>query len=163
MRIMTDTVHPDEPCWGYYTGPKQVVGYSEEENPRMIEQVFVIRGDAIACYERDFGCADDFMYIPPLIMGFYDDGANPVGLLMEFGERHRHDDRWARRMREYRESSTLFADIVRQEEQKHLIINNRSSLGPYVNVQRNGWSHATSARRWNDERRRRTRRITVAT
>ena len=154
MRIMADKVHPDEPCWGYFTGPKQMPGYSEEENPRMLEQVFVIRGDAIACYEQDFGPADSFIYVPPMIIPSW--GENTVAQLQDMGERHRHDPKWARRIIEYKESSTLFADVIRQEEQRHELIRNRSQFGPAGNFQRDGWSRSTAWRRWADERAKRT-------
>ena len=157
MKIITEKVHPDEPCHGYFTGPKQMPGYSEEENPRMIEQVFVIRGDAIACYEQDFGPADNFPYVPPMMMPSF--GENPVGLMQWHGERHRNDTKWARRMIEYKESSTLFADVIRQEEQRHEAIRNRSSFGPYTVVQRDGYPHEAVLRAWKDERKRRRKKV----
>lgn len=161
MKIVADRVSPDEPCWGYFTGSKNMPGYSEDDNPRMIEQVFVIRGDAIACYERDFGPADDYAYVPPLMMPSF--GENSVALMQWHGERHRHDDRWEKLIREYKESSTLFADIIRQEEQRHLAIENRSSLGPYVNVQRNGWSRERVRRNYKDALREKTGKVKFLT
>src|SRR3990167_11520874 len=101
MKILTAAVHPDEGCHGYFTGPKQMPGYSEDDNPRMIEQVFVIRGDAIACYEQDFGCADAFRYVPPLMMPSY--GEKSVARMQWHGELHRQDDRWAKRMEQYKQ------------------------------------------------------------
>lgn len=153
MRIMTDKVHPDEACWGYFTGPKQRPGYSEAENPRMLEQVFVIRGDAIACYERDFGPYNDFIYVPPLVIPSVE-GENPVGECMDAGERHRNDPKWAHRMAEYRESSTLMADIVRQEEMKQQLRANRSNFGPVINVQRNDTPRQFLERRIRERRKR---------
>ena len=157
MKIVADRVFPDEPCWGYFTGPRMMPGYTDEENPRMIEQVFVIRGDAIACYEQDFGHADNYTYVPPLMMPSY--GENSVALMQWHGERHRNDDKWGKRMEEYKATSTLFEDVLRAEEQRHEIIKNRTSLGPHINVQRNDWSHETALRRFNDKRRSRTGRI----
>lgn len=153
MEILTLEVYPDEPCHGYFCGPRMMPGYSYEENPRIVEFVFVVRGDAIAKYVRDFGCADDYFYIPPLIMP--SGGENSVALMQWHGERHRHDDRWARRMREYRESSTLIPDAIRQEQQIHEIIHNRSSFGLAGNYQRDGWPHEHVIRRYKDERARR--------
>lgn len=157
MRIMADKVHADEGCWGYFTGPKQMPAYSEEDNPRMIEQVFVIRGDAIACYEQDFGPADNFIYVPPMMIPSW--GENTVAQLQDMGERHRHDPRWAKRIQEYRESSTLFADVIRQHEQRSLLIKNQSQFGPAGTFQRNGWSRDTAWRRYRDERARRTGKV----
>ena len=157
MQIITLQVHPDEACYGYFTGPRMMPGYTEEENPRMVEFVFVIRGDAIAKYERDFGCADDFPYVPPMLMP--SDGENPVGLMQWHGERHREDPKLARQLIEYKEGSTLFADVIRQEEQRHLLINNHSAFGPGGTFQRNGWSRERVWRNYRDERNRRTGRV----
>lgn len=151
---MTDRVHPDEECHGYFTGPKLMPGFGEEEAERMIEQVFVIRGDAIACYERDFGPANDFIYVPPLMMPSF--GENPVGLMQEFGERHRNDPRWAKRIIELKQSSTLFADILRQEEQKPAFIHNRSVFGPHQTTQRNAVPKQAVIRAYKDKRALRT-------
>ena len=157
MNIIADKVHPDEGCWGYFTGPRMMPGYPEQEAYRMVEFVFVIRGDAIAKYVQDFGPADNFTYVPPLMMPSY--GENPVGLMQWHGERHRNDPKWSRRMVEYKESSTLFADVIRQEEQRHLLINNHSSFGPAGTFQRNGHSRPTEWRKYRDERARRTGKV----
>ena len=155
MRIMTDWVHPDEPCHGYFTGPKRQPGYPEDDAERMIEQVFVIRGDAIACYEQDFGLANNFMYVPPLFMPSY--GENPVGLMQWHGERHRNDPKWAKRMQEYKESSTLFQDVIRQQEERSQFIKNRSTFGPHQVTHRNSPHFSPRTQReWNNERKRRT-------
>ena len=152
MEILTGAVYPGEPCYGYMTGPRQLPSI---DGGRMVEFVFVIRGDAIAKYVQDFGAYDDWpFYIPPMIVP--SDGENTVAQLQDMGERHRHDDKWDRRMREYKEGSTLFQDIIRQEEQRHEIIQNRSTFGPAGNFQRNGWPHEHVVRRWMDERARRT-------
>lgn len=150
MEIITEIVHPDEPCWGYFTGPRQLAGSNDT---RMVEFVFVIRGDAIAKYVQDFGPADDFIYVPPLLMPSY--GENNVGLMQWHGERHRNDEKWAKRMQEYKESSTLFADILRQEEEKRLAVKNQSVFGDYRTVMRNGYSRETTHRNWFEERDRR--------
>ena len=145
MRIMTEKVHPDEPCEMYFTGPKMMPGYSEEENPRMIEQVFVYRNDTIACYEQDFGPASDFPYIPPLMMPSL--GTENVGLMQWHGERHRNDPKWAKRIKEYKESSTLFRDVLRQEEMRIQDLANRSVFGPALTKQRNAIPRQTIARK----------------
>ena len=135
MHIITTFLIPDEPAWAYFTGPKTMPGYSDEENPRMIEQVFVIRGDAIAKYERDLGLADSFGYVPPMFMPSF--GEESAASLQWHGERHRNEDKWSKRIQEYKETSTLFEDVLRGEEQRLKFIRNKTSLGPIVNVQRN--------------------------
>lgn len=132
------------------------MGHEVGDQLRMIEKVFVIRGDAIACYEEDFGPASEYRYVPPLLMPSY--GENPVGLMRWHGERHRHDEKWGKRITEQKEASTLFDDIIRQEEQRHEVIRNKSSFGPVVTVQRNEYPHEEVHRRYMDERARRTGR-----
>ena len=154
MQILTERVYPDEPAYGYMTGPRMLPGF---EGMRMVEFVFVIRGDAIAKYVQEFGAYDDWpFYVPPMIMP--SDGENTVAQLQDMGERHRHDDKWDRRMREYREGSTLFADVLRQEQERHEQIHNRSVIGPYQTTERNGYSHENTIRKYKDELARRTKR-----
>ena len=157
MHIITTYVLPTEKAEAYFIGPKQMPGFSDDDNPRMMEQIFVYRDDTIAKYETDLGPADNWPYVPPLMMPSF--GEETVEALQWHGQRHLADDRWAKRMREYKESSTLFADIIRQEEQRHEIIRNRTSIGPYATVQRNGWAREHAWRRWRDERNRRTGKV----
>ena len=155
LSIIAHEVHPDEECYGYFTGPRTMPGFPEDEAERMVEFVFVIRGDAIAKYEQDFGPADNFIYVPPLLMPSY--GENPVGLMQWHGERHRNDPKWAKRMQEYKESSTLFQDVIRQQEERSQFIKNRSTFGPHQVTQRNSPHFSPRTQReWNNERRRRT-------
>lgn len=93
------------------------------------------------------------MYVPSL------EGENPVGLMMQMSEEHRHDLRWWRKTEEYRQSSTLIKDAIRQDEQDRLTIRNQSVFGPHVVKQRNGFSRETNRRAWFDERARRTGKI----
>ncbi len=157
MKIITLHVRPNEKVEMYFTGPKSRPQFSDDENPRMIEQIFVVRDDTIACYEQDFGPADDYPYVPPLLMPSF--GEMDVAEVQWHGERHRNDDKWAKRMQEYKEGSTLFNDIIEQEAQRLEARRNRSVLGPFVNTQRNEFSRETAERRWNDERRRRTGKV----
>lgn len=154
MHIVTQFVLPDEKAWAYFTGPKPMPGYPEDDNPRMIEQVFVIRDDSIAKWERDFGPADDFPYVPPMFMPSF--GEESVASLQWHGERHRNDPKWAKRIKELKESSTLFADVIRQEEQRSEIIRNLTVVGPHVTIQRNGYSQVRNRRNYRDELARRT-------
>lgn len=155
LSIIAHEVHPDEECHGYWVGPESRPGLpGQDDEVRMIEKVFVIRADCIAKYERDLGPADAYQYVPPMMIPSF--GENTVAQLQDMGERHIHDDRWARRMREYKESSTLYQDIIRQAEQLSAIIKNKSQFGPAGQFQRNGYSHETNWRNWTDERARRT-------
>lgn len=149
-----ERVKNDEPCYGYFTGPLQMLGYTEDDNPRMVEIVRVVRRDQMCAYVQDFGCADDFEYVPPLMMPSF--GENPVGLMQWHGERHRNDPKWAKRIKELKESSTLFADVIRQEEQRSEVIRNLTVVGPHVTIQRNGYSQVRNRRNYRDELARRT-------
>lgn len=154
MRIMTDRISPDEPAYGYFCGPKMQPGYTETQNPRMVEQIWVVRGDALACFERDFGPASEWPYVPPLLMP--SDGENPVGLMQWHGEKHRNDPQWGQLIKEYKESSTLFEDALRKDEQQHEVIYNRSNIGPYQTTQRNGYDRERNWRNYMNEKARRT-------
>lgn len=136
MKIPTLWVSPDEPCEMYFCGPK---------NGRMVEQVFVYRDDAIACWERDFGSAEDWPYVPPMMVPCM--GEEKVGPMQDMGERHRYDDRWRKQIERYRAESTLMRDVLEQDLQRTEIVRNRSQFGPYINAQRNDWSREASRRR----------------
>jgi hypothetical protein len=141
MFIATDRVSPDEECHGYFTGPVR---------GRMVEWVFVVRGDAIAKYEQDFGSADQFGYVPPMKIPSF--GENTVAELQWHGERHRHDEHWGKYIAELKGQSTLFADVLRQEEQKQLAVRNKSVFGPAQTTQRNGHNQSEVWRRFKQER-----------
>jgi len=148
LSIITQEVSDDEPCHGYCV---------REYNGNLVEWIFVIRGDAIAKYEHVFGPIEDYEHVPPLLMPSF--GENKVGLMREFGEKHIHDYHWLRRRVEHLEASTIIEDAIRQREQMDAVIRNRSNFGPAQSTQRNGYSHITTWRNWNDERHRRTGKI----
>ncbi len=126
MHIIATHVMPDEPCYGLTEN--RIGG-------RWIQRVFVVRGDAIAKFETDFGPASDFPDATPIIYPSF--GENSVAQLQEMAERDRHDDRWAKRRREMQAESTLIKDILRQEEALIDVRANRSTMGPAITVQRN--------------------------
>lgn len=150
MHIVTDRIHPDEPCYGLWEGPK---------GGRWIQRVFVIRGDRIAKFETDFGPASNFKDSTEVIYPSFSE--NSVGQLQELAERDRHSDKWAKRRREMMAESTLISDILRQEEIKLDVVRNRSHFGEAVSVQRNDFPREAVTRKFkekrDDARRRRTR------
>ena len=136
MKIVTRRVHPDEPCWGLWEGP---------EGGRWMQRVFVIRGDAIAKWAKDYGPMTKW---PDATEIFYPSfGENSVGQLQELAERDRHSDKWAERGRERLAESTLIADILRQEEALIDVKANRSNFGPGVSVQRNDFPREAANRK----------------
>lgn len=149
MHIITTQVSPDEPCMGLKEGPV---------NGRWLQQVFVVRGDAIAKHETDLGPAENFesVIVPMAIIGFGDD---TVGECMEAAVRNRADFYWRNRAREMQEQSTLMRDIVRQREMIHEAIHNRTISGPYQTTQRNGYSRVTTQRQLIEKKRERTGKV----
>lgn len=93
--------------------------------------------------------------IPPMFVPSLE-GENCVGLMLEMSEAHRHDLRHWIRIRELQEGSTLIADIIRQEAEARDWIHNRSTFGPHITKERNGYSHETTVREWFDTRDERT-------
>ena len=89
--------------------------------------------------------------IPPMNIPSIE-GENPVGLMLELSEQHRHDLRWYRRAKELQDGSTLIKDILDQEWELVQTSNNRSNIGPYQSTQRNGFSRETANRRYKDKR-----------
>ena len=125
MKVVTQRVHPDEPAYGLYEGPK---------GGRWVQRVFVLRGDRIAKFETDFGPASDFPDASEIIYASY--GDDSVGQLQELAERDRHSDKWAKRRREMQAESTLIKDILEAEEALLEARRNRSHFGPGISVQR---------------------------
>lgn len=141
MKIVTSRVHPDEPCWGLWEGPK---------NGRWIQRVFVIRGDAIAKFETDYGPMTKW---PDAIETIYPSfGENSVGQLQEMAEHDRHSDKWAKRGRERLAESTLIPDILRDQETLLDVRANRSHFGPGISVQRNDFPREAVINKFKEER-----------
>ena len=126
MHIIAVRIHPDEPCYGLWEGPK---------NGRWVQRVFVVRGDTKARFETDYGPISKWPDATEIIYPSF--GENSVGQLQEMAERDRHSDKWAKRRREMQAESTLISDILKQEEMLLDVKANRSHFGPNISVQRN--------------------------
>jgi len=125
VSVIADCIFPDEPCYGLI---------ETIEGGRVIQKLWVIRGDRKARYTTDFGLASDYPDFTPVIYASY--GDDTVAQLQECAERDRHDDKWAKRRREMQAESTLISDIIRQEERKIAERQNRSVFGPHQSTQR---------------------------
>lgn len=136
MHIIAQSVHPDEACWGLA---------ERAINGRWVQQVFVNRGDAIAKHETDYGPAEDFAQVVPLVMPGL--GIETVGRLRDFADRHRQDSYWMKRRHEMLAGSTLVQDVLRQEEEKLAFKMNKTVSGPFVRVERNGYPRQAAERR----------------
>ncbi len=119
--------------------------------------MFVIRGDAIAKFETDYGPVSDWPDATEIIIPSF--GENSVGQLQEMAERDRHSDKWAKRRREIQAESTLISDILKQEEILLDVVANRSNFGPGVSAQRNDFPREAVQNKFKEKRNaRRTRR-----
>jgi len=100
--------------------------------------VFVIRGDAIASWTHDYGPAENFRRVQEILIPSF--GENTVGQLQDLAERNRHDTYWANRSDEMLAESTLIGDVLKGDEERKNRIRNRSTIGPHVRIERNGYS-----------------------
>lgn len=132
MKIVTDTIHPDEPCHGL-TEKHEWRG----EEYRRIQRVFVVRGDAIAAYETDLGPASMFSHCNDTLI--FSMGDDTVGQLMEEAEKDRHDAYWKKVSQELQEASSLIEDVLSYKEENWARIYNQSVFGPSHTKQRNGF------------------------
>ena len=145
MKILTDHVDPAEKAYGIYEGPAMVEGQNH-----WVQDVTVIRADRRAHFVKDFGPAENFEHVTPIMMPSM--GEDSVAELQFWCEKNRHDSYWYKRSLELQEGSTLVADHVRQIEQFRELIANRSVFGPRIKVQRDGYPHETVMRDYRERR-----------
>lgn len=146
-------IDADEPSFGMSVGEDEQGFYS---------RILVNRGDRLVSAEIRHGPDQEYAgKIPPMYVPS-PEGENPVGLMLQLSEEHRHDLRWYNRTLELKASSTLIADVIRQDEEARYAIRNRSTFGPKVTRMRNGYSHQTLERDWMNERADRTGKRTYA-
>lgn len=84
---------------------------------RWVQTVFVLRGDAIAAHTRDFGPAENFKNVTPLMMPSF--GDDTVAQLREHADKNRHDTYWQGRAQAQLAESTLISDQINQLEIRH--------------------------------------------
>lgn len=156
MKLITDYVLPDEPCWGLVEGACLVPNLLGTQE-RWLQDIKVIRGDRIHHHVIDLGPAEDFERVQPMMMPSF--GENTVAQLQEFAERNRHDDYWARYTDELLESSTLIQDHLNQREALREVVRNRSVFGPSITRQRNEYPRAQVWRNYIDERAEKTGKV----
>jgi len=155
IETVSHVLRDDEPCYG--------LSVRQEPDGRFVSCLLVMRGGILQMATIDHGTNKDYDgKIPPLFVPS-SEGENPVGLMLEMSEHHRHDLRWYRRAEEMKAESTLFSDILAQEEQALLQIRNASVFGPHQAIQRNGHSHQTVERQWMNTRAERTGKRRFAT
>ena len=135
MKIETAIVHPDEPCHGLREEPRMMPGPNGSQSWRWIQTVFVVRGDTIAAHTRDFGPAEDFAHVTPLMMPSF--GDDTVAQLREHAEKNRHDGHWQGRAAEQLANSTLIRDHINQlEMQKEYARRNHRTIKEFTHAHR---------------------------
>jgi len=159
MHYVTTVIDPSEPCYGIWEGPEMRMQPDGSNDWRWIQKVFVIRDDTISKYETDFGSADDYELVTPYLAP--SSGENSVAALQYMAERNREDTYWQKRAQEQQAESTLIEDHIRQWEQIHEIIRNRSTFGKGGHVQRNGYSSVALERELMARKREATGRIQI--
>lgn len=157
MHYVTLHVLPDEPCYGLAERPMMRALPDGSRQWRWVQQVFVVRDDTISKYETDFGPAENFRDITPMVMPSH--GTDTVAQLQEFAARNRQDDYWQKEAQAQQAESTLITDHIRQFEQIHEVLRNRSTFGPAQSTQRNGYSDVTFQRGLIQQKRERTGKV----
>ena len=137
MKIVTDRISPDEPCYGLAEMNRMLAMPDRSMQWRRVQAVYVVRGDAIAEYTTDLGPASAFKDVDEACI--FSMGDDRVGDLMEAAAYDRMDDTYKNLRDQVRGESTLLTDFITQKEKAAALINNRSVLGPLVSHQRNGF------------------------
>ena len=150
LKAVANYILPDEPCWGLYEGPMLIPRPDGSVQNRWGQDLIVIRSDRKAHFVTDFGPAEDYEDVTPLMMP--SEGENTIAQLQWHAEKNRQDNYWQERAAEMASESTLIADIVRQVEQIHERIHNRSTFGPLVRVERSGYSRTQTTRKFRAQR-----------
>lgn len=154
IETTTHVLNRAEPCYGMSV---------REEPDGFKTRLAIMRGDELQTCVINHGPDEEYSgKVPPLFVPSVD-GENSVALMLDMSEAHRQDLRYYKRAKEMQESSTLFSDVLRQEEEALAYIRNQSSFGPLHSKQRNGYSHEKTVRDWFDTRDRRTGKKRFAT
>ena len=114
MKIETAFVRDDEPAYGLREEPRMMPGPNGSQSRRWVQTVFVLRGDAIAAHTTDYGPAEHFRKVIPLMMPSF--GDDTVAQLREHADRNRHDTYWHQRGKAQQRESTLIRDHIEQLE-----------------------------------------------
>lgn len=150
VKLVTDYILPDEPAWGLFEGPVMMPQPGRAIEDHWVQDIKVVRNDKIAHYIRDFGPAENYEHVTPLLMPSF--GDDTVAQLQAWAEKNRYDNFWQKRREEMLAGSTLIADVLRQAEMDHEMINSRSVFGPAISVQRGVYPRQDVWRRWRDKR-----------
>jgi hypothetical protein len=126
---------------------------------RWCQVVRVIRDDEKAEYIKDFGPAELFETVTPMMMPSF--GENTVAELQDYADKNRVDTYWQTRAKQIQSESTLIKDHIEQYEKIQAIIRNRTVSGPKGTTQRNGWDQTRTQRRARELKERVTGRVFI--
>ncbi len=137
-------VHPDEPAYGLQFRIAPVPLKDGGQERRWIQSIAVIRSDAKAWHHEDYGPAERWAHVAPLMMPSF--GDDSVAQLQEEADIHRASTFPAEHLAKVKGESTLMQDVVNQMEERSEDIHNRSVIGPHITKQRDEFSQARAQR-----------------
>jgi hypothetical protein len=134
LRAITEHVVDDEKAWSL----REVnLVKAPLHQWRRYQVITVIRGDCLTEWWKDLGPVENFttpqIEIPSL-------GEHSVVELRYMADQYRHeDDYWGKFAAEKAAESSIIPELINQLEENQRIIHNRSSFGPGISHQRNGF------------------------
>ncbi len=134
MKPVTIAVHEDEKAWALRE--LNLVRPPTRQWHRW-QIVTVIRNDELTEWWHDLGPMKRFTAPQIEIPGLLE---HTVAEIRDIAEQYRlGDDYWTKRAEELAAESTIIPDLLNQREEQRRVIHNRSSFGPGVRTQRNGF------------------------
>lgn len=140
------TLDSDEPTWGM-TVYEDATGFCT----RLVLQRPKDSGQFVGMVIHHGPDPEYMGKIPPLFIPSVE-GECSVGMMLEESERHRQDLHWYQKAKAQLDGSTLFADVLRQEEEARYGAKNLSTFGPHQVTQRGGYDHEKTVRDWFEQR-----------
>lgn len=113
-------------------------------------QVITVNRDGeLADFTTDLGPVEEFTAPEFQVLGVWE---HSVAELMHIADQYRFgDDHWQKFLAEKSAESTLIPDFLAQAEERARVFKNRTTVGPYLRKQRNGFSRK-GALEWSKRR-----------
>jgi hypothetical protein len=127
---------------------QELYAYNRQQQDHRWQVLGVIRADQIVGFWMDLGPATDFdteiegkpyrqpVYLQPIAF------AHNVGECLEMAEQGRHDENAPQRLHERTMTTNLWDRFRDSVEQDLRLIRNQSQSGPYMRIERNGFSRS---------------------
>ena len=133
MLIATAFLLSDEPCLGVV---EVNLPRPDSKGRHRYQLTYVVRNDQIAEHTTDMGPEGNFPYPQIRVVAIFE---HTVAETLALAEHQRlGDNYWAKRVQEVAAESTLVRDMVNWAEERHKLVNNRSTFGASFTKQRNG-------------------------